>query len=65
MKSIIVTALSLFLICAVAAGVLAGVNAVTAPTIEANAAAAADKARGRGRRRQGAGRGRSRGGRLH
>ena len=46
MKSIIVTALSLFLICAVAAGVLAGVNAVTAPTIAANAAAAADKARG-------------------
>ena len=45
-KSILITALSLFLICAVAAGALAGVNAVTAPTIAANNAAAADKARG-------------------
>ena len=44
-KSILITALSLFLICAVAAGVLAYVNAVTAPTIAANNAAAADKAR--------------------
>ena len=45
-KSILITALSLFLICAVAAGALAYVNSVTAPTIAANAAAAADKARG-------------------
>ena len=45
-KSILVTALSLFLICAVAAGALAYVNTVTAPTIAANNAAAADKARG-------------------
>ena len=46
MRSIIVTALSLFLICAVAAGALAYVNTVTAPTIAANNAAAEDKARG-------------------
>ena len=45
-KSILITALSLFLICAVAAGALALVNTVTAPTIAANNAAAADKARG-------------------
>ena len=45
MKSILVTAISLFLICAVAAGALAAVNAVTAPTIAANNAAAADRAR--------------------
>ena len=45
-KSILFTALSLFLICAVAAGALAYVNSVTAPTIAANNAAAADKARG-------------------
>ena len=44
-KSILITALSLFLICAVAAGALAYVNSVTAPTIAANNAAAADKAR--------------------
>ena len=44
--SIVKTALSLFLICAVAAGALAYVNSVTAPTIAANSAAAADKARG-------------------
>ena len=46
MLSIIKTALSLFLICAVAAGALAYVNSVTAPTIASNSAAAADKARG-------------------
>ncbi len=45
-KSILITALSLFLICAVAAGALAYVNSVTAPTIAANNAAAADKSRG-------------------
>ena len=44
--SIVKTALSLFLICAVAAGALAYVNSVTAPTIASNSAAAADKARG-------------------
>lgn len=44
-RSILVTAVSLFLICAVAAGLLAGVNQVTAPTIAANNAAAADRAR--------------------
>ena len=44
--SIVKTALSLFLICAVAAGALGYVNSVTAPTIAANSAAAADKARG-------------------
>ncbi len=44
-KSILFTALSLFLICAVAAAALAYVNSVTAPTIAANSAAAADKAR--------------------
>ena len=46
MRSIVVTAVSLFLICAAAAGALAYVNSVTAPTIAANNAAAADKARG-------------------
>ena len=45
-KSILITALSLFRICAVAAGALAYVNSVTAPTSAATNAAAADKARG-------------------
>lgn len=44
-KEIIKTALALFLICAVAAGILGAVNSVTAPTIAANNAAAADAAR--------------------
>ena len=45
-KEILKTAISLFLICAVAAGILAYVNSITAPTIAANNAAAADEARG-------------------
>ena len=44
-KEIIKTAVSLFLICAIAAGILGFVNSVTAPTIAANNAAAADEAR--------------------
>lgn len=44
-KEILKTAISLFLICAVAAGILGYVNSITAPTIEANNAAAADEAR--------------------
>lgn len=44
-KEIVKTALSLFLICAVAAGILAGVNFVTAPTIEKNNAEKADLSR--------------------
>ncbi len=44
-KSIIKTALSLFLICAVATGILAFINSVTAPIITQNNAAAADAAR--------------------
>ena len=44
-KSIIRTALSLFLICAVATGILAFINSVTAPIITQNNAAAADAAR--------------------
>lgn len=44
-KEIIKTAVSLFLICAVAAGILAYVNSVTAPTIASNSQAAADEAR--------------------
>lgn len=45
-KEIIFTAVSLFLICAVCAGILAGVNTITAPTISSNAVAAAEKSRG-------------------
>ena len=44
-KEILKTAISLFLICAVAAGILGYVNSVTAPTIAQNNAAAADEAR--------------------
>lgn len=43
--AIVKTALSLFLICAVAAGLVAGVNAVTKDTIEANDLAAANEAK--------------------
>ena len=44
--AIIKTAVSLFLICAVAAGATAFVNSVTADTIQANAAKEADAAKG-------------------
>lgn len=44
-KDIARTALLLFLICAVAAGILAGVNLVTAPKIKEGAIAAAEKSR--------------------
>lgn len=44
-KEIARTAILLFLICAVAAGVLAGVNYVTAPKIAEAAAAAAEKSK--------------------
>jgi len=43
--SIVKTAVSLFLICAVTAGIVAGVNAVTAPTIKANEIASANAAK--------------------
>lgn len=42
---ILKTAVSLFLICAVTAGIVAGVNALTAPTIEANEIASANEAK--------------------
>lgn len=45
MRDIVKTAISLFLICAVAAGLLAAVNSVTAPKIAANAAQAENEAR--------------------
>lgn len=44
-KEIIKTALSLFLICAVAAGLLAGINTITAPAIAENNLKKADEAR--------------------
>lgn len=44
-KEIIKTALSLFFICAVTAGLLAGINAVTAPAIEKNNLQKADETR--------------------
>lgn len=44
-KDIARTAILLFLICAAAAGALAGVNSVTAPKIAAAAAAAAEKSK--------------------
>lgn len=44
-KTIIKTAVSLFLICAVAAGLLAFVNSVTAPRISENNAKAAEEAK--------------------
>lgn len=44
-KVIAITALSLFLICAVATGILAFVNSVTAPIITANNEKTADEAR--------------------
>lgn len=44
-KMILKTALSLFLICAVSAGILGAVNLITEPLITANAAKAADEAR--------------------
>ena len=44
-RDIIKTAVSLFLICAVAAGLLAAVNSVTAPKIAENSAATANEAR--------------------
>ncbi len=44
-KIILKTALSLFLICAVATGLLAFINSVTAPIISANNTKAADEAR--------------------
>lgn len=44
-RSIIKTAVSLFLICAVAAGLLAFVNTVTAPMIDKNNAKAAEEAK--------------------
>lgn len=44
-KEIIKTALSLFLICAVSAGLLAGINGITAPEIEKNNLLKADETR--------------------
>lgn len=44
-KEIIRTALLLFLICAVSAGILAAVNSVTAPKIAESSAAAAEKSK--------------------
>ncbi|MCH5197986.1 MAG: RnfABCDGE type electron transport complex subunit G [Oscillospiraceae bacterium] len=43
--AILKTALSLFIICAVTAGIVAGVNALTAPTIEKNEIASANAAK--------------------